>query len=167
MPITRPQDLVREFHTAFNLPVRDTPQADGIDSDERALRTSLVLEEMAELVCAMWGYGDERKLADAFAGAVRDHAFAQRRQGQLDGLPVGGLVPVARECADVLTVVYGTALHYGFDLDAAMVEVTAANMRKLGPEGKPVYQSKTKVLKPPGWEPPDVAAAIGVKARAA
>lgn len=70
----------------------------------------------------------------------------------------GDLAEIAQELADVLVVTYGAALEYGIPLDAVMREVMAANMRKAG---GPV-RADGKVLKPAGWQPPDVAGLLGV-----
>ena len=63
---------------------------------------------------------------------------------------------VAKELADILYVVYGTALVYGIDLDWAFQKVHESNMSKLGPDGKPIYREDGKVLKGPGYVAPDM-----------
>ncbi len=69
---------------------------------------------------------------------------------------------IARELADVVYVAYGTAHAFGIDLDAAIAEVHRANMQKAnGPR-----RADGKVLKPPGFVPPDMAAALPVDERA-
>ena len=74
----------------------------------------------------------------------------------------GDLVGVADALADIVYVAYGTACVYGIDLDAVLDEVHASNMTKLGADGRPVRRADGKVLKGPGYRPPDVA---GVLAR--
>jgi predicted HAD superfamily Cof-like phosphohydrolase len=66
---------------------------------------------------------------------------------------------IARELADVVYVAYGTAVTYGIDLDAVLVEIHRANMSKLGPGGVPVVRDG-KVVKSEGFRPPDVAAVL-------
>ncbi len=63
--------------------------------------------------------------------------------------------------SDVVYVAYGTALAYGVDLDAVVGEVHRANMTKLGLDGHPAVRNG-KVVKGPGFRPPDVAAVIGL-----
>jgi predicted HAD superfamily Cof-like phosphohydrolase len=146
-------EMARAFHERMGLVVRDAPQLEGIVLDERKLRERLVLEEVAELVCAMYGYEGERRLAIALRNTVTNHARLEHPSGVWRGLPDGELVSVARECADLLFMLYGTALHYGFDLDAVAAEVWRAHMeREPDPPGKP--------RKPEGWRPPDVASVI-------
>lgn len=122
-----PAEMVREFHEAFGLVVRDSPTLP--DQSEREFRAELIREEYAEA----W-----------------------------DELESGGSIDrVASELADILYVVYGTALHYGVDLDAVVAEVHRANMSKLV-DGQPLKREDGKVLKGPNYQPPDVARVIGL-----
>ena len=70
------------------------------------------------------------------------------------------LVQIADALADMVYVIYGTALEYGLDLDAVLREVHRSNMAKLGPDGKPIRREDGKVLKPEGWTPPDIEGAL-------
>src|SRR6266568_803166 len=73
----------------------------------------------------------------------------------------GDLVGIADALADIVYVVYGTALTYGIDLDAVLREVHRSNMSKLGRDGKPLIRDDGKVLKSDQYFPPDVVAALG------
>lgn len=59
---------------------------------------------------------------------------------------------------DLQYVLSGTVLALGFAgvFDEAFAVVHRANMAKLGPEGRPIYREDGKVLKPEGWQPPDL-----------
>jgi predicted HAD superfamily Cof-like phosphohydrolase len=70
------------------------------------------------------------------------------------------LAAIARELADVLAVTYGAALEFGIPLDAVYREVHWSNMAKRQPDGSVLLREDGKVLKPPGWQPPDVAAVL-------
>lgn len=119
--------MVREFHEAFGLVVRDMPTLP--DQGERELRARLIREEYAEV----W-----------------------------DELESGGSIErVASELADLIYVVYGTALHYGIDLDAVVAEIHRANMAKRWPNGTVRRREDGKILKPDGWRPADVAGVLG------
>ena len=150
------QDRVRAFHDAFDLVIRDEPLTDGIEGQELQLRVRLIAEEVAEMLCAMLGVDHATALADVFVDELLKHAVRAP-------MPDVDVAHVARESADVLNVVYGTALHYGFDLDAAFAEVHESCMRKVGPDGQVRRRADGKVLKPEGWEPPNVARAIGLE----
>lgn len=62
---------------------------------------------------------------------------------------------IAKELADIIYIVCGTAVSYGIPLDKVFDEVHRSNMAKLV-DGKPVRRDDGKILKPEGWTPPDV-----------
>lgn len=64
---------------------------------------------------------------------------------------------IAREIADVVYVSYGTAWAFGIDLDAALAEVHRAAMDKMNAG---VRREDGKILKPPGFVPPDMTGAV-------
>lgn len=72
----------------------------------------------------------------------------------------GDLPAIAHELADLVYVAYCAALAYGVDLDRVIDEVHRANMTKLGADGRPILREDGKVLKPPTFEPADVAAVL-------
>lgn len=137
------QAKVREFHKATGVATSTTPTAQ--DASTRALRCRLLLEELKEFItasgCALMGVG----------GNVEVHSVA----GAEPNLPAMG-----QELTDMQYVVSGTAESHGLPLPALFSEVHAANMRKVGPDGKARIRADGKVLKPDGWRPPDVAAVL-------
>lgn len=139
--------MVREFHEAFSLPVRDTPDVGA--PEERVLRVRLMLEEVLEF---------------AKAAGISVHAPAGAMNGMAGvGVYVIGepiLAAMAHELADVAYVTHGTAVQLGIPLLAVTQEVHSANMRKLGPDGKPIVDERGKVRKPEGWKPADVGAVL-------
>jgi len=64
-------------------------------------------------------------------------------------------VNAAKECADLLYVVYGTAVEFGFPIDEVFHEVHRSNMTKT-----PAVDSGGKVTKGDNYEPADVAAVL-------
>lgn len=67
---------------------------------------------------------------------------------------------IARELADVVYVAFGTAHAFAIDLDAAVAETHRAAMSKLDPPGGRVVRADGKILKPPGFVPPDMSGAV-------
>jgi len=59
---------------------------------------------------------------------------------------------------DIEYVVLGTALTYGFEhrMAAGWDEVHRSNMAKVGEDGKVHLRPDGKILKPAGWQPPDL-----------
>jgi predicted HAD superfamily Cof-like phosphohydrolase len=120
---------VAEFHTAFNLPMQQSPSSETED-DLVKLRVALLEEEVGEFVTA-----SEK----------------------------GDLIGIADALADIVYVVYGTALTYGIDLDSVLQEVHRSNMSKLAGDGKPLIREDGKVLKSDQYFPPDIASALGLQ----
>jgi predicted HAD superfamily Cof-like phosphohydrolase len=75
------------------------------------------------------------------------------------------VIGIADALADIVYVVYGTALTYGIDLDSVLREVHRSNMSKLASDGKPLIREDGKVLKSDRYFPPDIAAALGLQDR--
>ncbi|MEJ6490777.1 MazG nucleotide pyrophosphohydrolase domain-containing protein [Leucobacter sp. USCH14] len=57
---------------------------------------------------------------------------------------------------DILYLTYGLAVAAGYDLDEAFDRIHAANMAKVGADGKVRRREDGKILKPDGWTPPDL-----------
>lgn len=64
-------------------------------------------------------------------------------------------VNLAKELADIIYIVCGTAASYGIPLNKVFDEVHRSNMAKLV-DGKPIRREDGKILKPDGWTPPDI-----------
>lgn len=156
----RNASLIRRFHEAAGLPVE--LEATIPPDEVRYLRRSLAFSSTVELVVALG--------------------------------PDGKVPEVAKELADVLVVAYGTAEAYGIDLDKAFEIVMEANLRKIpdcpdcegsgylssgpgrlfkgcgycGTTGKaaPLRREDGKILKPEGWDPPDLQWALRRRRRA-
>lgn len=134
-------DQVREFHEAFDHPVRTTPNADVA---ERVLRMNLIQEEVTELGEALDLFWVEDDM-----GNVLWRAYAHNPHEV-------NTVEVADALADIDYVVQGAALTFGIPHDAVFDEVHRSNLAKVG---GPV-RADGKKLKPEGWTPPDIAGVL-------
>ena len=65
------------------------------------------------------------------------------------------MVGIADGIADLLYVVFGTAVSYGIPIDNIFQIVHEANMSKVGSDGKPLKDAGGKVVKPQGWVSPN------------
>ena len=63
---------------------------------------------------------------------------------------------VADALTDILYVTYGAGHAFGINLDKCFEEVQNSNMSKLGPDGKPIYNDKGKVMKGPNYFKPNL-----------
>ena len=119
--------LVRRFHEAFGHPVGKEFHK---NSPDLPLRVKLITEEYKE-----------------FVRAAKDATFDDSYDKQ---------EALVKELADLLYVVYGFGVTYGWDLSKALELVHESNMSKLGPDGKPIYREDGKVLKGPNYKEPDL-----------
>ncbi|MEX2236115.1 MAG: MazG nucleotide pyrophosphohydrolase domain-containing protein [Dehalococcoidia bacterium] len=124
--------MVREFHEVFDVSHAHGPRP--IDPETMALRKSLIDEETRELYEAMGG--EDWRDVD--------------------------LAHIAKELADLLYVVYGTAVTYGIEIGPVFAEVHRSNMDK-APGGIVTKRGDGKVLKPEGWKAPDIARVIAAQ----
>lgn len=132
-----PLRRLEEFHNAFNVPRFWEQDQDG-RAKTLALRIKLIKEEVAEALHEL----EEGLLDQTY------HASLNGRFGNLEAL--------AKELADVLVVVYGTAEVLAIPLEDVFNEVMRSNMSKLGEDGKPIYREDGKVLKGPNYKEADV-----------
>ena len=126
-------DLVAEFHRLVDSPGPGRPTVPDLQLLE--LRRTLIQEEFAEVI----------EEFDRLAELIRS--------GRPDPEDLTG---VAHELADLLYVVYGAFAAFGLPADDIVGAVHAANLSKVsGPT-----RADGKKLKPPGWQPAEVAGRI-------
>jgi len=118
---------VRQFMELMDQnPIPSSPVVRNMET--RMLRWRLITEEYRELYDEMW----------------------------LDGLTEDNLANFAKEMADLIYVVVGTAVAFGIDMDAIFDEVHRSNMSKY-----PVtYREDGKILKGPNYLPADIKAVL-------
>lgn len=134
--------MVREFHSAFGAS-ENVELVQGKQSlDLLALRLGLVAEEYKEVAQATTDLGN------ALFMKRGDETITKRKEELL------------KELADVLYVVYGFAVTYGWDLDEAFRRTHVSNMSKLGEDGKPILRDDGKVLKGPNYAKPDLSGLV-------
>lgn len=147
------QQKVLEFHQLF---VPDQVSAYPCLPVEsiRLLRLKLIFEEASELASA-FGFSASFMLLD------RDGLYAAGGKAfSIEGAEHDRVAMAADACGDIDYVVQGTNVACGFPGGAVIDAIHAANIAKLGPDGKPIYREDGKVLKPKGWQPPDIAAVL-------
>ena len=143
-----PEALVRQFHETYGLPiVSDGPNS---DRDRVHMRMALVAEEFSELVGAVYGSKARGLMERAFAKAVASDSRERDTVETADAL------------ADLVYVIYGMALELGIPMRDVLAEVQASNLSKLGADGKPIYREDGKVMKGPGFFPPNIPRVLGL-----
>ena len=144
-----PMELVQEFHRTYSMPIRsfDDPT---LSYERLGMRMSLIAEEFAELVGAVYG-----KRARAIIETATEAVAAD--DGERD------VIEAADALADLIYVIYGMAIESGMDLDSVLAEVQASNLSKLMPDGSVKLREDGKVLKGPNFFPPNVARGLGLE----
>jgi len=87
---------------------------------------------------------------------LRRNLIKEEIQETLDAIRQNNLVALADGIVDSIVVLLGAAITYGIDIRPVWDIVHASNMAKKG--GK--LREDGKMLKPEGWEPPNVRAEI-------
>lgn len=148
---SRPGKLVEQFHRTYSMPVRlGTGALPTIDYERLNMRMSLIREEFAELMGAVYGPAARSLVEEATEKAVDGDDHTR------------DLIETADALADLVYVIYGMAIESGIDLDAVLAEVQASNLSKLMPDGSVKLREDGKVLKGPNFFVPNIARALGV-----
>jgi len=132
-----PMKDLAEFHDKFD--------RDGESRHERDISVSLITKR-TQLI-----HEEFNEVMDALMDVKRDIAFPGSVHTASDHMD-----DLAKELADLLYVVYGTAEELGIPLQKVFEIVHKSNMDKLWPDGQVHYNSFGKVIKPPTYQPPDL-----------
>ena len=145
-----PMELVLQFHHTYSVPIR--PFSDPtLDYERMNMRMSLIAEEFAELMGAVYGPRARAIIEAATAEAVATD------EGERD------VIEAADALADLVYVVYGMAIESGMNLDSVLAEVQASNLSKLMPDGSVKLREDGKVLKGPNFFQPNIARGLGLE----
>jgi len=63
---------------------------------------------------------------------------------------------IMKESCDLIYVILGMFVEFGWDFEEAFSRVHESNMSKLGEDGKPIYREDGKVLKGPNYKLADL-----------
>ena len=149
-PAPSPMELVLQFHHTYSVPIR--PFSDPtLDYERMNMRMSLIAEEFAELMGAVYGLRARAIIEAATAEAVATD------EGERD------VIEAADALADLVYVVYGMAIESGMNLDSVLAEVQASNLSKLMPDGSVKLREDGKVLKGPNFFQPNIARVLGLE----
>ncbi len=147
-------DGTEAFLVAAGHPIPAAPAIPA--ADVVALRLKLLVEEVTELMQAV-GFDDLYDYLECAADeVVADVVEDAREADDVD------LVEMVDAFHDITVIAYGGALETAGSVGArrAADEVTRSNLAKIV-DGKVLRRSDSKILKPDGWQPPDIAGALG------
>lgn len=141
-----PMQSVTEFHDKFH--------RDGKGRHERPIsvstisrRRKLIDEEFDEVMEAL-----------DYLTSVTGFTLAE---GVDPNRIPNGWANLAKELADLLYVVYGTAEELGIPLEEVFKAVHAHNLTKIWPDGEVHYNDFGKIIKPPDFKPLDLSDVLG------
>ena len=90
---------------------------------------------------------------DAKTMVLRERLIQEEFDELKEAMKAGNLPGIAKELADLLYVVYGTAVSYGIDMAPVFREVQRSNMSKVGG----YKREDGKWVKPPTYSPARIA----------
>lgn len=139
-------ESVKEFQTAFGQPVADKPTMmdRGSELDKLALRMAANRLERAM---------DEMK-ATEYGGRIMKRASWMLEE-LIEFIRAETLVDQVDALTDMDYINTGTWVEIGVNPEPCFAVVHAANMDKLGPNGKPIIDAQGKIRKRDGWFPPE------------
>ena len=120
------QDAVREFQEAFKRPV---------DMNFSDWETNVDVADMLQL--------RETLIEEEFIELCMALRSGKEQQAK-------------KEAADLLYVVVGLFVDFGWNMEVIFNRVHNSNMSKLGKDGKPVYRDDGKIMKSDQYEEPDL-----------
>lgn len=132
-------DDVKEFMLACEQDVRTEPTV--ITDTEKWQRFCMLTEEISE----------HKQALAKLKKAVEYHSKSDTKDAMTD---------LADSLVDMVYIIIGTALAYGFDFDELWRAVHENNMTKVDPITGRVIKVNGKVQKPEGYEPVDLRSLI-------
>ena len=117
---------VKKFHEAYEMPVGTVNIHDDFDN---------ITKEDAERIALR-----SNLVAEEFKELINSESCEE----------------IMKESCDLIYVILGTFVEFGWDFDEAFSRVHESNMSKLDESGKPIYRKDGKVLKGPNYKKPDL-----------
>ena len=99
-------------------------------------------------------------IVDDGTKALRVRLIQEEFEELKEAMAQDDLPSIAKEMADLLYVVYGTAVSYGIDMDQVFREVHRSNMSKVGG----YKREDGKWVKPPTYSPAEIAPILAEQA---
>lgn len=89
---------------------------------------------------------------------LRYNLMNEENQEYIEACREDNLVEIADALGDQLYILCGTILKHGMQhkIEEVFNEIQRSNMSKLGEDGKPVFREDGKILKGPGYTPPNI-----------
>lgn len=158
---TRTSSRVKAFHTLYDMPI--ATKYTEMTPERLSMRIGLILEELQELLYKGCGISMTTYFAVGACEEEQQMAEQAASEGLKEALVASNQfdpVEAADALGDIEYVVHGLALELGIDLDAVGNEIHAANMTKIGADGRPIRRADGKTLKGPYYMPPSISTVL-------
>lgn len=94
---------------------------------------------------------------------LRERLLMEERGEYVEAIERRDIVALGDAIGDMIYILIGTAVECGIPLDRVWAEIQRSNMAKVDvTTGKAKHREDGKILKPPGWTPPDIRKAMGL-----
>lgn len=150
-------DATTEFHTLADLPTGEFVQPHWTTIGEHGRKGAV----------ARTVTGKEPMTSEAYVKLreLRRELLREEYKEYRDGEVAGDIVEIVDGLLDIIVIAWGTLLAYvGKEMaEAAATQVAISNLSKVdGTLGEIVRREDGKLLKPEGWQPPDIKGALGL-----
>jgi predicted HAD superfamily Cof-like phosphohydrolase len=146
---------VGKFHTAFGHPVADKIKPLSIS---RALNRAIWTGEEALVEFLHQSSPNQATFLTAYDQMIKGLEKAKQKSLSMkyNETDLDIIIGQSDALIDAFYFLAGTLVETGVKPQALFDIVQAANMAKLGPDGKPIIRPEDgKIMKPEGWEPPE------------
>ena len=144
---------LKEFHESFNLDIGEKPWLPRFGDKDVLGPHIIAIRRGLEHASSQIETHDVRSLRIK----LLMEEFAEYLKAEMDD----DLIEIADALCDIHYIAAGTEVAYGIPGEEIFNHVHDNNMSKLGPDGKPVYRADGKVLKPDGYQPPNIDEFLG------
>lgn len=146
-------DHVREFTVGAGQPCPDRPEH-PMTAEEVGFIAKMMMDEIMELMATVHGPMEAKDTLKRLIDESKDIP-------KLDAEPTAMIAEQADALVDCYYYALNAACKKGINLSSVFGVVHAANMAKRDPEtGMFLKREDGKIIKPPGWQPPDIEAEI-------
>ena len=147
--------MVREFTKASGFKIPKTPQL--MNKQEVIFITKMVIDELLELYATVGTPDEAKNVMKDIISEAKEVPYTEYKGGD----EVCAIAEQADAFVDILYYVHNAAVKKGLNLSSIFEIVHNANMEKRSPvTGLFMKNEEGKIIKPLGWEAPDVVSEI-------
>lgn len=153
--------MVSQFHEAMSIRTEDMPSVPKMTNTERVV-LQLVADDLAAKADQLMTLSQRWNASVPF---LRSHLLLEELSEFMEAMAKGDIVGCLDALCDIRYVQDGATLALGLQqhFDDGFDEVQRTNMAKLDENGRPVKNMAGRIIKPEGWEPPNLHRIMGME----